>query len=127
MSFYRRYPTQLPPQPFTAMLAVVDDHAAHHECTVSSYAKLGLPVPEEETRRVRAMRAVERILVGIERFWDTVPPAPMSIKEMIARFEATKAKPPVFVDPHPTPPKPAAKPALETVKASASLFGGDDD
>lgn len=128
MSFYRRYPTKLPPQPFTGMLAVVDEHATHHECTVSSYVKLGLTVPEEEVRRVRAMRAVERILAGTERFWDSAPPAAMSIKEMIARHEE------IFKPSEPRLPTtatnqgPTSQPASPTpVKAAASLFGGDGE
>ena len=127
MSYYRRA-QPLPPQPFTGMLRVVDSHAIRHEGSIRAFAKLGLAEPEDHVFDARALRAVERVLVGIERFWDTEPPAAMSIKEMIARFEAGKSKPPVFVDPTPTRPAPSSKPvASAPARASANLFGDDDD
>ncbi|MFC5509326.1 hypothetical protein [Bosea massiliensis] len=117
-SFYRRS-TELAPQPFTGMLRAVDQHAIRHESAIAAYAKEGLPQPEDHAFNARAMRAVERILVGIERFWDTTPPAAMSIKEMMARFEATRAKAAVYIDPQ-------RKQATQEIRAASSLEGDDD-
>ncbi|MBN9441128.1 hypothetical protein [Bosea sp. (in: a-proteobacteria)] len=105
--------------PFTGMLRAVDIDAKRHEASVDCAEKLGLEKPELAATQARALRAVERILVGIERFWDAAPPAAMSIKEMIGRFEAMKASAPTFVDPQ-------RKQEIGEIRAASSLDGDDD-
>ncbi|MCZ8098174.1 MAG: hypothetical protein O9972_09680 [Burkholderiales bacterium] len=73
---------------------MVDTEARRAEISVSLAQKDGRDEPEYAKRAARAMRAVERILVGVERFWDTAPPAAMSIKEMVARHEAVYVRRP---------------------------------
>jgi hypothetical protein len=118
MSFYRRN-TELPPMPFTGMLRAIDIEASRNESSVLCASKLGHERPEGAVFQAKALRAVERLLAGVERFWDAAPPSPMSIKEMIARFEALKAQAPVFVEPQ-------RQQEIREIKAASSLEGDDD-
>ena len=89
------HPRHLPPQPFTGMINAVD---VDIERLISNIDRrkgnLDWAVDTaDDMNRLRRLAAVRRILLGTERFWDTAPSSPLSIKEMIARHEAAEPPP----------------------------------
>ncbi len=85
-------PKPLPSKPFTGMLEEVDIAASRAEGSVNAQIKLGLGIAPGSERTARAMRAIERLLVALEPYWNAPLPDGKSVKQVLAEHEAVYAR-----------------------------------
>ena len=83
-----------PKKPFSGILDVLWDEVRRSEVAVSVWEGDQREVPKSLVKKIKALRAMERILVGIEDYWDQRPKNPMSIKGMLEQTEAKMILPP---------------------------------